>query len=70
MVRLQAVSVPIAYGSCAPRAAVPWDRQTDIRTDRGIAECSPTAGIKTTETLQTKRAKTEQEFRRPADEKW
>jgi len=29
MVKLQAASVPIAYGSCAPRAAAPWDRQTD-----------------------------------------
>ena len=30
--KLQAVSVPIAYGSCAPTAATTWDRQTDGRT--------------------------------------
>jgi len=30
--KLQAASVPIAYGSCAPRSAVPWDRPTDKRT--------------------------------------
>jgi len=35
--KLQAVSVSIAYGSCAPRAAAPWDRRTDRQTDRGIA---------------------------------
>ena len=29
MAKLQAASVPIAQGSCAPMAAVPWDRQTD-----------------------------------------
>ena len=28
-VPLQAASLPIGYGSCAPRAAAPWDRQTD-----------------------------------------
>ena len=27
--KLQAASVPIAYGSCAPRGAAPWDRRTD-----------------------------------------
>ena len=34
MAKLQAASVPIAKGSCAPRAAVPWDRQTGRQTDR------------------------------------
>jgi len=29
MAKLQAASVPIAQDSCAPRAAAPWDRQTD-----------------------------------------
>ena len=29
MAKLQAASVPIAQGSCAPRAHAPWDRQTD-----------------------------------------
>ena len=29
MAKLQAASVSIAYGSCSPRAAAPWDRQTD-----------------------------------------
>jgi len=33
MAKLQAVSVPIAYGSCVPRAAAPCDRQTDVQTD-------------------------------------
>jgi len=41
MVKLQAASVPIAYDSCAPTAAAPWDRQTDKQTDRGNAP--PTA---------------------------
>jgi len=27
---LQAASVPIAYGRCAPRTAAPWDRRTDV----------------------------------------
>jgi len=35
MAKLQAASVPIAYGSCAPRAGT--DKWTDRRTDRGIA---------------------------------
>ena len=29
MAKLQAASVPTAYGSCVPRASAPWDRQTD-----------------------------------------
>ena len=33
MAKLQAASVPIAQGSCAPMAAAPWDRQTDMQTD-------------------------------------
>ena len=33
MAKLQAASVPITWGSCAPTAAVPWDRQTDRQTD-------------------------------------
>jgi len=33
MAKLQAASVPIAQGSCAPRAAAPWDRQTDRQRD-------------------------------------
>jgi len=35
MAKLQAASVPIAYGSCAPRAGT--DTRTGRRTDRGIA---------------------------------
>jgi len=29
MAEMQAASMPTAYGSYAPRAAAPWDRQTD-----------------------------------------
>jgi len=29
MAKLQAASMPIAYGRCAARAAATWDRQTD-----------------------------------------
>ena len=37
LAKLQAASVPIAQGSCAPRAAAPWDRQTDGRIDVRVA---------------------------------
>jgi len=33
MAKLWAASACIAKGSCAPRAAAPWDRQTDRQTD-------------------------------------
>jgi len=33
MAKLQAASVLVAYGICAPTAAAPWDRQTDRQTD-------------------------------------
>jgi len=35
MAKLQAASVLVAYGICAPTAAAPWDRQTDRQTDGG-----------------------------------
>ena len=39
--KLQATSVPIAYGNCAPRAAAPWDRQTDRQVDRSSYRIKP-----------------------------
>jgi len=43
MAKLQAASVPIAQGSCAPRAAAPWDRRTDTQTDGSPYRLMPPA---------------------------
>jgi len=39
--KLQAASVPIAQGSCTPRAAVPSDREKDRQTDRSQYRLMP-----------------------------
>jgi len=40
MAKLQAASVLVAYGICAPTAAAPWDRQTDRQTDGQITQAA------------------------------
>ena len=45
MAKLQAASVSITYGSCAPRAAAPWDRETvGVRIAVSLNAPHPTVG--------------------------